>query len=200
MSNSYFIKDIVPIKNKKSRVCLEDKMDFVLYNSEIKKLGLNAGDEIELSEINRIYDEVLTPRAKKRAMHLLEKQDRSHENLREKLRENGYPDKSIEAAIEYVDSFGYVDDERMARSYVRYHQDSKSKLRIRMDLRGKGISDDIIDIVIDDEYTNDERDLIAALLIKKGYDENMATNAEKQKMYRFLAGRGFSSSDISEML
>ena len=65
---------------------------------------------------------------------------------------------------------------------------------------GKGISVDVIERVLEEEYTADERELIQKLLDKKGYDSENATYEEKGKMYRFLAGRGFSSEAIKNSL
>ena len=73
-------------------------------------------------------------------------------------------------------------------------------MRLKQDLIGKGISSDVIDRVLEEEYTADESDLIESLMIKKHYDKENATYEEKSKMYRFLAGRGFSSDSINRVL
>ncbi|MBQ4373989.1 MAG: regulatory protein RecX, partial [Lachnospiraceae bacterium] len=113
-------------------------MDLVLYKREVKTYGLEAGEELSEEAYQRILEETLIPRAKRRAMHLLEKQDRTRKNLEDKLRESDYPQTAIDAAIAYVESFHYIDDERYARSYVHFHQEGKSKRRIQQDLMQKG--------------------------------------------------------------
>ena len=67
-------------------------------------------------------------------------------------------------------------------------------------LKEEGISSEIIDRVIEEEYTTEESELIEKLLIKKGYDKENATYEQRGKMYRFLAGRGFSSESIGRVL
>ena len=82
----------------KVKVCLDNRTDFQLYKREIDKYSITLGEE--LSNYDEILSEVLIPRAKKRAMHLLEKMDRTKADIRSKLRRNGYPDEAINAAIE----------------------------------------------------------------------------------------------------
>jgi regulatory protein len=99
-----------------------------------------------------------------------------------------------------VASYHYIDDERLACAYIRYYQDSRSRMRIVQDLLKKGISKDTIEACMEAEYTTDETDMIRTLLEKKHYDRQTATREEQAKMYRFLMQRGFRSSDISRVL
>lgn len=191
---------LVPRKKNKYKVHLQGGMDLVLYKREVKTYGLEAGEELSEEAYQRILEETLIPRAKRRAMHLLEKQDRTRKNLEDKLRESDYPQTAIDAAIAYVESFHYIDDERYARSYVHFHQEGKSKRRIQQDLMQKGIDRDVIALVLEEEYETSEADMIRDLLRKKHYEPESADAKERSKMYRFLAGRGFSSGDISRVL
>ena len=191
---------LVPRKKNKYKVHLQGGMDLVLYKREVKTYGLEAGEELSEEAYQRILEETLIPRAKRRAMHLLEKQDRTRKNLEDKLRESDYPQTAIDAAIAYVESFHYIDDERYARSYVHFHQEGKSKRRIQQDLMQKGIDRDVIALVLEEEYETSEADMIRDLLRKKHYDPESADAKERSKMYRFLAGIGFSSGDISRVL
>ena len=191
---------LVPRKKNKYKVHLQGGMDLVLYKREVKTYGLEAGEELSEEAYQRILEETLIPRAKRRAMHLLEKQDRTRKNLEDKLRESDYPQTAIDAAIAYVESFHYIDDERYARSFVHFHQEGKSKRRIQQDLMQKGIDRDVIALVLEEEYETSEADMIRDLLRKKHYDPESADAKERSKMYRFLAGRGFSSGDISRVL
>ena len=61
-------------------------------------------------------------RAKKRALYLLTDQDRTEKQLREKLEKTGYSGQVIEETIEYVRSFGYIDDLRYSVRYIEYYR------------------------------------------------------------------------------
>jgi len=143
---------------------------------------------------------LLGKRATKRAMHLLEKQDRTEYQLREKLTANGYPKESIEKAIEYVKGYRYVDDGRYAENYIRFHQSTKSRMKLRMDLLRKGIATELIESGLEKAYESDEKEQIRQLLEKKNLDIDTADTAQVRKMYQFLLRRGFRSSDIMSVM
>lgn len=193
------IKQTGTAKNK-YKVCLEGGADFVLYKGELSKLHLEAGQDLPEELYEQILKEIQIPRAKKRAMHLLEKMDRTEQQLKTKLREAGYASEAIEEAISYVKSYHYIDDERYARTYIRIHQQSKSKQRLKMDLLKKGIDKEVIEIALEDEFEQSEEEMILQLLKKKHYDPATADQKERNKMYRFLMQRGFRSSDISHVI
>jgi regulatory protein len=195
-----YIQEIKTIQQSKRKICLSNGADFVLYKKEVYTYGLQEDMELSPELYERILTEILIPRAKKRAMYLLEKMDRSEQQLRSKLQDSGYPAEAVDAAISYVASYHYIDDERLACAYIRYYQDSRSRMRIVQDLLKKGISKDTIEACMEAEYTTDETDMIRALLAKKHYDSQTATREEQAKMYRFLMQRGFRSSDVSKVL
>ena len=194
------ITSLVKLTKGRAKICLDNGADFVLYKKEYESYGIEEGAELSQASYQEICRDILVPRCKKRALHLLEKQDRSEKNLRDKLKDGGYSPEIIDIAIEYINSYGYLDDARMAASHVRFYQDSRSRNRIKQDLLGKGISADVIERVLDEEYTSDEQELIIRLMEKKNYDKENATYEDRGKMYRFLAGRGFSSESINRAL
>lgn len=195
-----YITSIEQVKNSKQKICLSNGADFVLYKKEASRYGLKEELEITPELYQVLIEEIFIPRAKRRAMHLLEKMDRSEFQLRQKLRENGYPQEAIDAAIAYVTSYHYLDDERLARSHIRFYQESRSKMRMTQDLMKKGISKEVILLCLEEECEQSQEALIQRLLEKKHYDPQTATREEKAKLYRFLMQRGFSSSDISRAM
>lgn len=182
----------------KVKVSLDNRESFQLYNREIKRYGIQEG--AELSNYNEILRDTLIPRAKKRAMHLLEKMDRTEADIRSKLHRNGYPDIAIDEAVKYVMSYNYVDDKRYAYSYTRSYRDSRSCNRIRHDLYKKGIDKDIIEQAIADEYNTDEYELISKHIAKRGYNCDTATIQDRDKMYRYLLRQGFDMDLITKAL
>jgi len=192
------VKSIEQHTKTKVKVCLDNRTDFQLYKREIDKYGINEGEE--LSNYDEILSEVLIPRAKKRAMHLLEKMDRTKADIRSKLRRNGYPDEAINAAIEYIESYNYLNDERYAYMYVRNYCNSRSRNRIMQDLYRKGVDKDTINDAIESEYTVDEEELINMYIIKRGYDADNASMKDRDKMFRFLISKGFPLDEIQRLI
>lgn len=183
------------VEGKKYKVYVNDDFAFELYKSEIKFCGLEKGQELNEELYEKILYEVVGRRAKKRAMHILEKHDKTEQQLREKLHENRYPSECIENAIKYVKSYGYVDDASYARKYIEYRIKKKSKKQLKMELLGKGISNEII-LGVFDEIEDSELDTIRELIIKKYPFSADITPEEKNKIKMSLMRKGFPYSDI----
>lgn len=135
-------------------------------------------------------------RAKKRALHLLERMDRTEHQLREKLKASDYPEEIIEEAIEYVKSFHYLDDKRYAENFTRYKKENLSRQQIKQKLMSKGIARDTIEFAIEEEYDADETEHIRKLLEKKHFDGSSKDEGEFRRVYNYLLRRGFRSNDI----
>ncbi|MGN0299647.1 MAG: regulatory protein RecX [Lachnospiraceae bacterium] len=175
-----------------------DEGKFQLYRGECKKFGLQEQMEVE-PDLEKILQQLLRKRAKLRALHLLEKQDRTEYQLRSKLEEGEYPPPIIEDAIEYVKSYGYIDDLRYGRNYVEYRSKTDSWKKIRMDLKRKGISDEILSLIAEErqECTVDEDEQALQKLIHKRYSNwNWSDRAKRDRAVRYLYSKGFSYEQI----
>ncbi|MDO4523509.1 MAG: regulatory protein RecX [Eubacteriales bacterium] len=146
------------------------------------------------------YD--LRKRAKLRCMHLLERRDYTEKQLREKLEKGRteYSQDIIDEAIAYVKSYHYVDDRRFAQQYVECMQTRKSRRQIAQELSVKGISRELIHEVFEETESVDEDELIRRWMEKRHYDPEAADMKERQRMYGFLARKGFQSDAIFRML
>ena len=142
-------------------------------------------------------DEVLVLQAKKRAMHLLERMDRTEAQLREKLRQSHFQDEVIEEAIIYVKSFHYIDDYRYACNYVRNRELNNSRRKLTTELMQKGVEAGLINRALEEEYRDDkEEEKILKWLEKKQYHAEQADPRQRQRIYQFLLRKGFHSEDI----
>lgn len=141
--------------------------------------------------------------AKKKAMRLLERMDRSEADLRQKLSDAGFTPEEVEAALGYVKSYGYIDDGRFAQNYIRIHFSSKSRTKILGELAAKGVDRETAleawDAVC--EYEDHDEEALIRQAVRKRCPEGIPQDRrEKQKLYAFLARRGFSFGDIERVL
>lgn len=198
------VTQLTALSKGRYRVEMEDSTSFVLYRGELAKLDIREGGEVPEETLRRIKEEILPLRAKKRVLNLLQRRDYTTAGLREKLREGGYPEVCIEEAIAYAASYGYVDDARYAEDFIRCQMEKRSRRRIEQDLMKKGISRELVDGIFErlaaDGMSQDEEQMIRALLKKKNFDGRTATGQEKQRMYAFLYRRGFHTETISRAL
>ena len=183
---------------KKCRLYLNDAPAFCLYPSEVRKLRLKEGEDLDQEHFAEICTQILEKRAEKRCLLILQKADQTQRQLRDKLTADEYPEQVIEKAMEYVRSYGYVDDLKYACRYIENMQETRSVLRMKTDLLKKGIAAGIIEDALEKAEHTNEKDQIRRLLEKRHYDPSGATPKERQKMIRFLLGRGYRYDQISK--
>lgn len=198
------ITRIVPVNKSRYKIALEDGSEFVLYKGEIRKWQLQEGNELSGQIRQEIMEEILPKRAKLRSMNLLRSKDYTKKQLIDKLRQGAYPETIIEQAVSYVESYGYIDDERYAKNYIEYHMQDRSRTRIEQDLYKKGIDKALtgrcFDKLQEDGQYIDELALIRKLLQKKNYQPETASYEERRKMYVFLYRKGFGQDMIGRAL
>ena len=138
------------------------------------------------------------------AMNLLTARDYTEKQLRDKLNKREYSSDEIQAAIDYVKSFHYVDDIRYAENYLEYYKEIRTYKRMENDLVKKGVAAELVrecwKHMLDEGTKYDEEVMIARLLEKKHFDKEHADYKEKQKMAAFLYRRGFRSDSIRKYL
>jgi regulatory protein len=139
--------------------------------------------------------------AKLKALSLLNYTDRTEFQLRQKLKEKSFSEDAIEHAVEYVKSFGYVNDKNYAERYILNRQNSKSKKEIFAALIQKGIGKDDIEAAMEICYeTHDEIAAIQRLCEKKHISPEESCDDEKRRMYHYLLRKGFRSDDVCKVL
>ena len=214
------VVEVIPREKGRTSIRFDNGMEVLLYKGEVRKLSLREGTVISREKYDEIIYEILGTRAKKRAMFLLERMDRTEHQLREKLQQlkqsqaerevaamvakmpmqNGYPDVCVDLAVEYVRKYHYIDDLRYATTYISYQQKKKSRQKLKMDLIAKGIEKSVIEQALDEVFDSDEQLKIRQLLEKKHYEPKECDRKEQQKIYQYLMRRGFKSSDILHVM
>ena len=143
-------------ENKKYQVYLNDEFAFELYKSEIKAENLQVGMEVDEALYDKILYQVVGKRATKRAMHILEKRDKTKKQLEDKLFESHYPKECIDYALSYVEKYGYIDDYSYASRYVEFRKEKKSRSQLKQELLRKGIDRDIVLQVLEETEDREE--------------------------------------------
>ena len=194
------VTKIQAVTKQKYRIELDGQPAFVIYKGELSRYGIKEGQEIPGPVYQELVGQVLTKRAKLRAMHLLESMDRTRAELERKLQAGEYPREAVEAALAYVESFGYLDDRRYARHYVECKKEGRGKARLKMELAQKGGDRSIIEEVLEEAELDDCRDTIRELVRKRRRGSGSMDDRERQRIYGYLMRKGFSSSEILSVL
>lgn len=147
-----------------------------------------------------IIDDILLPRAKKRVLYYLKSADKTREQIRRKLREGFYPEEVIEETFKFLDRYGFADDDRYAEQYAEELKGSKSRREIALKLKEKGFSRDKAADIIAGFSDEDEYEACENALRKK-YTRGISISREdRQKVYAYLARRGFSYEAIEHAM
>lgn len=194
------VTKITEISSSRMQITIDEEFAFVLYKGELRLYHLQEGEEISEEVYQEITETVLPKRAKLRAMNLLKTKAYTVKQLTDKLKGGGYPDEIIKEAIDYVTSFGYLDDRMYASDYIEYHKEKKSRAKIFNSLMQKGIPREIIADVWEENAGEEakklEQEQIFSLMKKKNFDPSKATYEEKQKFSAFLYRKGFQIDTI----
>lgn len=195
------VTKIEPLSKTRYKVYLDGQFAFTLYKGELSRYHIEEESVME-EEVYGILQKLVIKRAKLRAMHLLTDMGRTESQLRTKLKQGGYTEEAAEAAIQYVKSFGYINDAEYTRSFIDSRKEKKSKKELYAALIQKGVSPEIIEQVFEetDYGEEDSRQAIEALMRKRNYHPETADTKEKQKMMGYLMRKGFSYQDVRNVL
>lgn len=141
-------------------------------------------------------------KAKEKAMRLLLQQDRTEQELRDRLYRAGFSEKASQAAMQYVSGFGYLDDKRYAGNYIAFHKGKRSRKEIIFKLKNKGVPPEVITEAMAEYETDDEAAAIERLIVKKAKGQRLSDMEYTQlnKITSYLARKGFSFPVISKVM
>ena len=143
--------------------------------------------------------------AKRIALHYLNYRARSEKEIRERLEKEDIPEAIVLRVLERLKEHKLVDDEAWSKSFVNDKLARKpvSSKQLAFGLGQKGVPKDVIEETIaklNENESDEERAVQAAHKrwprILKSEDD---PRKQKQKLYTFLAGRGFSFETINEV-
>ncbi len=196
---------IEPQKNRKDRVniYLDGVFAFGLNQEVVLKLNLRPGDEIE----ERVIDEILLAeertRAKEKALSLLSYRARSVEELRKRLKEKGFSDRTVEKVIEDFVRVGLLDDKKFASDYVhsKMIQKPMGKRMLREELFSRGIDEETAEKAIEEAYSERSEVDVARDLFRRRMKRYRGDDVKlRKKLSDFLRRRGFDWDVINTVL
>lgn len=166
---------------------------------------LHVGDEIGEERIAELERQDLAWKAREAALGLLAVRPRSEVELRRRLLRRELPEEVVDACLEGLGRMGLVDDSAFAATFVRdrVRLKPRGKRRLAQELRSKGVdvetAHEAISGVFEDQEVSEAelaREAAARWSPRPGEDRNRA----RQRLYAFLARRGFGGDAIREVM
>jgi regulatory protein len=141
-----------------------------------------------------------------RALNMLSARARSAKGLTKRLLEKGEPPDEVEATIARLLANGLLDDARYAEARARaaITGKSRSKRRLSLELAEKGVARDVADAAIQRAFAEEGLDEAAvaerAARKKMRSLARLAPEAQRQKLYAFLARQGHPAEIVRRVM
>ena len=164
---------------------------------------LSVDDEISEEQKVKIETESSLYRIKQSSFRYLSGRNHSKYELKIKLQKKQYDIALIQKVIVDLERQGLLNDEEFAISYFNVQfKRKRGLLQIKANLSKKGISREIIEAVSSKLNNDDDFILNAKEIAKKKImlltKRKLENKVIKQKVFQFLASRGFTTNIIME--
>jgi regulatory protein len=129
------------------------------------EVGLEVGDG-DVARLERI-DQYF--RGKDKAVRLLALRPRTRREVRDALDALEISTSIRDGIIEELEESGLVDDERLAREFVRARSEFRSMgpHRLRHDLKKRGVRGSVVDAVLEDSFDAERQERLARDLVER---------------------------------
>ncbi|MEM6845517.1 MAG: regulatory protein RecX [Bacteroidota bacterium] len=141
--------------------------------------------------------------AKVKAAKYCAYQERTQQEVRDKLYSYGLYADAVEDVLSELISEGFVNEERFARAFARgkFRSNKWGRIKIEMGLRQKGLSDYCIRSGLSEISDQDYRDTLSGLIQKKWSSlSGEDPYTRKHKTARFVLGKGYESELVWKIL
>lgn len=192
--------------NLRASIYIDARFAFGVNVATIEHFRLRKGDEIDSIYYEKICTYDITIAASRIAQKFLNSRRRTERDVRRKLKEKEIPDNLIDSTIVELKAAKLIDDAAFAQAFIhdRLLTKSISRSKLALELQAKGVNRDIANHVLQ-ELTSDDDDFERAMkaatkklpsIERKETDERQRS----QKLYAFLASRGFTGTTILKAL
>lgn len=193
------ITDITVQKKDKNRanIILDGSYYCALNIETVVKHNLKKGIMIDEKLLDDYQLESEKSNAYNMVLKLISTRYKTQKEIYVYLQEKGYLPVVIFYVINKLNEYHFIDDEKYAESYVAHKIQKDGGLKIKQELLKKGVSEDIIDRVL--EKQSGQEDVIKTLAEK--YMKNKEDTKENYiKLFRYLQNKGFEYEHIKSAI
>jgi len=195
------ISAIEPQQKNPQRVNIYLDGKFAFGLAAIVAARLKLGQELGEEKIASLKTEDAREVIYQKALHFLSFRPRSSAEVRQHLARHAISEPLIEGTVNRLQNAGLINDEAFARAWVEnrntFHP--RGKPALRMELRRKGLSDEIVQAVLDTQVNEQALVLEAARKYARRLT-NLDWPEFRQKLGGFLARRGFSYNILAPVV
>lgn len=193
------ITDIKPqVKNPtRCNIYLDNSFYCGLELETVMRHRLKIGASVSPEVLDEIQAESETMRALDKALNFISRSQKTKKQVEDYLESKGYLKKTIEAVLDKMSAYKFVNDQNYAKDYAKSASKSKGKRLISLELKRKGVSIDDMSEALND--IDDETETEAATKIAEKYLKNKEKTRENAvKCYKYLLSKGFDYETAKE--
>lgn len=190
------VEEVKKSERKKGRylVKLEDGDILRVTEEELLRFGLRAGMALGEDEMEALRASAKASETKAKAADMIGSRALSKQELTRRLVKKGSGEADAQAAADWLEDIGAVDDAAYAAALARhYGQKGYGPARVREELRRRGVSRELWDSAL--EELPDPAEILDRLIQKKCRGE-LSDPREKKRISDALLRRGFSWSEV----
>ena len=191
-------------KNKERvNIYLDEEYAFSISAELVYKENLKVKDVVDIEKLKSVADKESYLRCKNSALKIIERSYKTEKEVIEKLQMKGYEQNHIEASIEFLKEYKFLNDDYYAEAFIKDKLNSKWSQRIKQDLIKKGIPRDKIEEKLEGIDKIAEKNTARVLANKKLRIIQKSENDTYKisgKLYRFLISKGYTYDVVKEVV
>lgn len=180
-------------------ISLDDEFAFGL--SRIVAAWLRLGQELSDEKIAALQNQDAREVAYTKALRFLGYRPRSVQEVRENLQKHELPETVIEEVLKRLQDTNLLNDQQFAQAWVENRSTFRPRSRraLAMELRQKGLDDEVVQSALDDNVDENALALEAARKYVRKV-QKLEWPDFRQKLGGFLGRRGFSYGVVAPVL
>ncbi|GAA0069095.1 recombination regulator RecX [Clostridium sardiniense] len=191
-------------RNKdRANIYIDDEYAFSVNMEIVYKFGLREKEVVDREKLLQISILENLSKCKETALRTVERSYKTEKEIRDKLLLKEFDEETIEKTVEFLKEYGFIDDSKFVRMFVKDRIKNQGKNKIKYALLQKGINKYLIDEVFE-ELDRDDEIKRAIELCEKKYLSIIKRESDdfkiKNKITRYLLGRGYDYDIAKECI
>lgn len=194
-------------KKNQNRHSLYHNKEFLagVSSKTLSDLSLQKGVILTPSLFQQIKQAEHYHAVKESSLRYLGRRDHTSFEIKQKLKKKGYEDNVIDQALEELTDRGFLNDKNFTIKFITEKSELNrwGRKKIEFNLYKKGVHPKIIQEALNSYFDNLSQDQICLDLVikrKRHFLREDDPYKRLMKIYSYLAGRGFTSSDIKKAM
>lgn len=178
---------------RKYNIYIDGEYHSSMLKDVVDEMKFSEGMELNENEFNQKLEIIQYKSALKEALLILTRSSKTKNELKQKLKEKGYTEKTIDQVTEYLGEIGYINDESYTESFIGLMKNTTgiSSRNLYYKLAGKGIDGELIQQKLDEAEIDDFASAMKAAQ-KKASGLKGDKKEKSTKLLGFLYRKGYS--------